>query len=544
MRGLNRYAQQRGIRLLYGGYGVEYGIAQNMGEYRGEVFLNRGRYPDGLVYQYLAFLSKQSGIDSPALKSCRGNESLNGVKSKNLPHFVDAVEPSAIYVHHEDRCVFEKFHKAWLGRRARPQRRWPNDSLLDAPGGVAPLAHGYSALIGVVNRVKCQDSGYDASRDTEIIIVSPATPRSDNWGQVLELWRQIVRQPPKVANVRIGFRETLPQPGGEAWVTLFNRMMSCDGLPFGAFTFVGGGTEEFPTDCALSGIPAINAHFLGSRSIHNAIRDIFREPMEIIAAQYAGNVRGVGFYCNPARQYNPKGIEHWIHHRQELRERFGRGRLFDEACALQYGREAGVKMSAYYQDVVWLHESKADSPGIECLYYAVRPSHYLHRTGNYRTPEHWNHLLLDAMTVSVGPSERHPAWAKSLNLFPAGPHQQLARRWQLAAEANTRDAGRITTALEASLRLCSVEDLRYPQSLFTVTAPLLAVVRNFHAARAEPHDRRNAERLQAARRNGLEAARLAEQFFPDPVDLGNTEVHTVPSYDHKLAKPRDEWVNR
>jgi hypothetical protein len=93
MHGLNHYAQQWRIRLPYRGYGVVYCIAQNTGEYRGEVFRNWGSYPDGVVYQYLAFPSKQCGIDSSMMGSCRANESLNRVNEslhQEVPQVINA----------------------------------------------------------------------------------------------------------------------------------------------------------------------------------------------------------------------------------------------------------------------------------------------------------------------------------------------------------------------------------------------------------------------------------------------------------------------
>src|SRR6266404_3058927 len=58
MRALNRYARDRGIRLLYGGYGAAYDAAAHAGEYQGDVFFNRESYPDGALYQCLAFPQK------------------------------------------------------------------------------------------------------------------------------------------------------------------------------------------------------------------------------------------------------------------------------------------------------------------------------------------------------------------------------------------------------------------------------------------------------------------------------------------------------
>jgi hypothetical protein len=62
MRNLNRYARERGMLLQFGGYGVAYHIAQQEGEYEGTVFLNRESYPNGRVYQCLAFPSEKAAL--------------------------------------------------------------------------------------------------------------------------------------------------------------------------------------------------------------------------------------------------------------------------------------------------------------------------------------------------------------------------------------------------------------------------------------------------------------------------------------------------
>ncbi len=65
MRDLNQYARQRGIHLQYGGYGAAYDMAQRKNEYHGKVFLNRESYPNGAVYQCLAFPEHERRHRSP-----------------------------------------------------------------------------------------------------------------------------------------------------------------------------------------------------------------------------------------------------------------------------------------------------------------------------------------------------------------------------------------------------------------------------------------------------------------------------------------------
>ncbi len=548
MRELNRYARARGLHLLFGGYGAAYDSAPYPGEYQGDVFYNRESYPDGPIYQCLAVPERKTPPDPRTLGSCRGNDELNRLKAENIARFVDAVEPGALYIHHEDCCVFEDFQKAWLGRCERCRRRWPNDSLLAPDGGAGALAHGYTAYINAVNAIRHPDSNYDAARDTEIVLVSPvympATSRSDDWGQVLELWRQIALQLPKVKNVQIGLRETLPQPGGaKRWIELFNSTMRGEGLPFEGFTFVVGGSDEFLTDYAMSGIPAMNAHFLGSRTIYNSVGDPFREPMELIAGEYSWNAHGTGFFRNPQKEGDLAGMADWIYKPGVPAEIFGPGKLFDRVCARLYGPEAGKQMAAYFRDMVWMPEGKLLQPTPDRAFYQGRQSLYLPRTWNYLTaiPEHWNHLLVDEMTWPDQMSERYRGWAKRFDLSDTELHRRLARRWRLQAELNDSGADRVRAALAAAPRADAVADLRYLLLLFSIDKPLLEAVRDFHAARAGVDAAERTRLLTAARTNALKAGKLAEASFPSPVDTAHNEVWALRTYPRKLTDAIDKW---
>jgi hypothetical protein len=91
----------------------------------------------------------------------------------------------------------------------------------------------------------------------------------------------------------------------------------------------------------------MNAHFLGARSIYNSTGDFYREPMELVAAQYSWNARAGGFFRDPRNEAEMQGIESWIYEPGEPPEIFGPGRLFDRICERLYGKAAGPEMSAY-----------------------------------------------------------------------------------------------------------------------------------------------------------------------------------------------------
>lgn len=549
MRDLNRFARARGIRLMYGGYGAAYDSAQSAGDYQGSVFLNRDSYPDGHTYQCLAFPPKKSGLDPRTMGGCRANDELNRLKADDLARFVDAVEPGAIYVHHEDCCVFEDFQKAWLGRCERCRRRWPNDSLLAPDGGAGGLAHGYTALIEGINRVR--HGGFAAERDTEVILVSPVympmTSRSDDWGQVLELWRTIARLLPRAVNVQVAFREILPQAGGgKRWIELFTDTMRREGLPFRAFLFQVGGADNYLTDYPATGAPAMNAHFLGARTVYSAVGDPYHEPMELLAAEYGWNARP-GFFRNPSREAEMKEIVPWVYEPGQPLEIYGPGRLFDRICAKLYGAAAGTEMAAYYRETRLLPESQKTPPGDQHAYYRNRRGSYLPRAWDrvHAIPSHWNHYFLDSRTwPPTIVDEGYLSGMRSLGIDQRETHRRLERRWAIGEDLNTWGRERIRKAIAAGPPAEAREDLEFLIALFDAHAPMIAALRAFHKAAANPASPETPSLLDLAERHAREAGQHAAKAFPDPVDPAVGEVRTLREYPAKLLSAIAEWRKR
>ena len=531
MRGLNRYARERGIRLIYGGYGAAYDLASRPGEYQGTPHLNRDSYPDGHVYSCLNYPGGKPNAGT--LGTCRSNDALNRVKGEELVRFVDAVEPGAVYIHHEDCCVFEDFQKAWLGRCDRCRKRWPNDSLVAADGGAGALAHGYSSLIEAINRVR--HDGFDASRDTEIILVSPvympANSTSAAWSNVLELWRAITRQLTPAPNVQIAFREIIPQRGGgRRWMDLFGEMMRAEKLPFSAFLFFIGGADNFLSNYPMSGAPAMTSHFLGAKSIYHATGDFYVEPMELVAAEYAWNVHSNGFYRNPSRERDLDEIARWLHTPGEPVEMFGDRSLFARICTKLYGEAAGREMFEYYHLREWLPDVPdlpSSNSNEKPLYYRRRDTPYLGRAFNYLTalPTHWEYYAHDANT-----------WSKpSTSAEDREMHRRRARMWTLTLELSDRGKKLVLSARNKSPRPEAIPDLDFLLTLFDVHRPMLHALKDFHTAMENTNAPAAKSLMTEAARNARSAAGLARQKFPRPVDPAMGEVRSLLKRPEELA---------
>lgn len=558
MRDLNRYARERGIHLEFGGYGASYGITYQTGPiyeegaYLGKVFKNRESYPDGPVYQCMGFTRGKKGVDASILGSCRSNESLNRLKGEELRQFVQAVEPGALYIHHEDQGNFRNTEAMWKKRCARCRERWPNDSLAASDGGAGGLANGYRALVHAINSVRNPNTGYDASRDCQIILISPVyvpdSPAPGDWSNALELWTNISRQLPQARNVQVGFREVFPQKfGGRRWTSEFNDAMHGAGLGFGLFLYFAGGADDWVSDYPLSGVPAMNALFRGAETIYNETGDAYREPMQLIAAEYSWNTRSTGFLADPAE--NTQAIDTWrkyVFQPDEPDALFGRGKLYDRVCNLLYGPGAGPIMAGYYRQSEWLPDTELTAQE------RTFSNGYLPMSWNraYAVPSHWRALALDSKTWTQEISnERYAEALARMKIERKELHRRLARRWRMGSELNRKGAEDIARALAAHPAPGAVEDLRFFETCLRVYQPVVDALADYHtgleAYLSTPRDDAAVNvRFSHALAEAREGQARATEAFPQPVDPIGGDVGAIRRYTGMLVKAIEAMPQR
>ncbi len=548
MRSLNQYARSRGISLVFGGYGAGYGMAYQRGPlyeeapYLGEVFKNRESYPDGPTYRCMGFPASREGVDPSILGTCRANEELNKLKAEELRKFVEAVQPGALYIHHEDFGGYQDTEEIWQQRCIRCRSRWPDNSLLAKTGGAGAFANGYSALVRAVESVKSSTTGYDASRDCQIILVSPVyepdSPSSDDWSKVLELWKNIAIQLPRADNLQVCFREVFSQEyGGETWIKAFNSVMANAGVNLGAYMFFLGGADNYSNSSPLTGAPAIDAEFIGARSIFNFNGNFFQEPMVVINAEYAWNTHFTGLSHEAARNEQVVGLWHrYMFEPDQPSEVFGQGGIYEAACKLLYGAQAAPIMASYYRETAWVPDAGTD--------YESQKAKYLPMTFNraYATPEHWKDLALDSKTWGLTISnETYAAEFASLKIERKELHRRLARRWSILADLNARGAKDVDKALRADPRPSCVEDLQFLATVFQVDQRLMEALVDFHRGMerhfASPQDAKEARgHFQKALTEAKQAQEQAENAFPHPIDPAGGEVGIVRTHSARLVR--------
>lgn len=553
---LNRYARARGFSLCFGGYGASYGMAyepvvmyEKGTAFKGQVFVNRRTYPDGPVYRCMGFPKARHGYEPAELGSCRSNDHLNRLKADELRRFVAAVEPGALYIHHEDFGGFQGTQKAWQKRCEQCRRRWPNDALQARDGGAGGLGHGYSALIDAVNSVKKPEAEYDAARDCQIILVSPVYvpdgPRSEDWAEAIELWRNIGLEIPKATNVQACFREVYPlRHGGERFTEQFASAMRDAGSPMRVFMFFAGGADRFYTDYPLSGAPALNALFLGSRGIYNTSGDFYQEPMELINAEFSWNARAKGFRVPRDYAESQQLVRSYMYEENQPADIFGPGELYDLACQRLYGRRAAPLMAKYYRLFTMLPEDPVKSPS------TGRPMTYVPLTWDraYAAPSHWRRLVQDSMTWGARiDDEVYLAALQRMGIERGELHRRMSRRWGLVSGLNRDALALLDSAIQAGPQPESLEDLRFLKTLLTVYQPLFDSLAAFHDAWHARLSGRVPDRegVDAALRLASLAHQLAEREFPRPVDPVGGEIGALLRLSGQLKRSiearRKEW---
>jgi hypothetical protein len=586
MRSLNRYARIRGIHLVFGGYGARYGMVDAKMKYFGEAWENKESYPNGSTYECMG----------SHLGTCRANEHLNHLKAEELRNFVRIVEPGALYIHHED-VGLDKFGPMWKKRDDRCRRRWPNDSVTAVDGAVGALTHLDSELIEAINSVKNPD-GYDASKDCVIIMVSPGygpdSISSSDWSDSLRFWVNYAKQLPPSANTLICFggssiSSIFPQQyGGKSWIDAFNSLTAQTGIHIGSFVFVVGGAEHFYTDYPLTGTPALDAIYHGATAIFNGNGNFYQKPMEVINAEYSWNYHSTGFYRDPGSWDEVMHLNlTYMFAKNQPRELFGPNSIYERACALLYGPEAGAIMESYYRDFQWVPETTPEENEWKSLQWYMdhsalsMPLHYRERPfagavaseadqlserpgvpeGDYlpvmwnrvyAIPEHGRDLAIDSKTWTQTIDDKYySGQLAKLHIDTQELHRRLTRRWTILAELNTNGARDIDQALNADPLPRSIPGLQFLKVKCQVDHPLLEALADFHRGMqlyyAAPEDKAFRQPLQRALNEAKEAQELAAKAFPHPIDpIGGTqpygpgEIAAIQTFSRLLV----ETINR
>lgn len=558
MRKLNSYARARGIKLLFAGYGANYGSIVRPEHNVGKVWYNRDRYPDGTIYSCFGENRPGRGI----VGTCRGNEALNRLKAAEMADFVRSVEPGALYIHHEDRGIGDPnidYHLTnyelwvtWKKRCFRCRNKWPNDSLLTKDGGAGAVAHAYSELLRAIRSVKNTDSGYDGARDCTVMFLSPGynpfpTLPSD-WENHLIFWENVVSLLPDDENFEIGFREVFPQQGtGVRWLDAYRQRLGSQGLNTRTFLFFLGGADLYSRDSfnyPFAGTAAMNGIFKGAETIYNFSGAVFQEPLQLFNAEYSWNVNAPG-HVIPSRYEETRST--WralMNNRRLAPEITGPTGFLAEAFRQLYGDDAGAKMHRIFN--FYRNQRRVEVP--EGIGSTIMATHYDRTVDQvygseidllvpvaaerlYPLSILWR--ILDMDLVSGGPelSARTKEVMALVGVDSVEWQRRWAELWQTYDEVNTEAVALASEVLRtADLRADARPDVEYLRKCLRVGRGFARVLNRYHEALAASLDKKGRDvvaPMVARTGNELDALEtlLDRDFTFDTVDpLGGDQA--------------------
>ncbi len=356
MRALNHYARERGVTLIFGGYGI------GKGGWGGEAYIGEAHnfLPGaGHKYQqdYPCSWNDVHNENSAYNGTCRSNQELRREKFREIKEFIQKVEPGALYIHHEDQSEFyaETQPFFWNKRCEACRKKWPNDALEKADGGAGAIADGYDVFCEARATVKKKD--YDASKDCKILLASPCYGAwynsPDEWSKVEELWVNISRCMKYGSNVYFVMREQFSNcEGGEGRLQRLSRLINEAGCIQKLMVFFVSGGALYGENAVFSSLPSFNSLVVGGNgAIFNFSGVLFQRPQQLFNSE-----------CSWNANYRPDGETIALDDRerqgQEYRRRMSKRDFIDQrhlepdgflakCCKLLYGDKAGELIFRY-----------------------------------------------------------------------------------------------------------------------------------------------------------------------------------------------------
>lgn len=315
---LHRLAEDRGIRLMIGGSGI--------------------------------------------LDKCRGNDALTKQLLERIHDYVRKTEPRFLYIHHEDHGRYVSTQMLWSRRSEERKRRWPNEQMAAADGAAGGFSHDYNALCDAIFSVKNADSGYDASRDCLVVLISPsyttARESDDIWDKQLEYWGAVSKLLKYKRNVCLGFREQfLRGDNNKRRVQEMVKAIRPQGEGPGLFLFSVSPASLYEMGPLFAPVPAAMSKLNeGADIVYYMCGRIFQEPLILLNASHMWNTDSLGALEVPktASQCYAFCTDGAYQARGTWEDRpapgiYGKGGFLELACRRLYGTKAGKQMEKLYE---------------------------------------------------------------------------------------------------------------------------------------------------------------------------------------------------
>jgi len=315
---LNRMADERGIKLMIGGYGITY--------------------------------------------QRRGNEELTKQVLDRIRGYVRKTEPRFLYIHHEDHGTYVSTQLLWSRRSDECKRRWPSEEMAAADGAAGGFSHDYNAICDAVFNVKNAESGYDAARDCLVVLVSPSYATADEpdeiWDKQLAYWKTVCKLLKHKKNVCLGFREQFLRGDNhkKRVLEMSEAIRSQAGGP-GLFLFSVSPASLYEMGPLFAPVPAAMSKLNeGAEVVYYMCGRIFQEPLILLNASHMWNTDSLGAiavpktasqcyaFCN-SPVYRARGT--WVD--KPTVGIYGPGGFLELACRRLYGTRPGKHLERLYE---------------------------------------------------------------------------------------------------------------------------------------------------------------------------------------------------
>jgi hypothetical protein len=347
---LNQYARRKGVALQYSSSncGIDY-IAWGR-DCPEPWILNRESYPDGPVYPCVG------GTDwkPTTAGGCLSNDALIELIARRQKQLVQDIEPGSIYLHNMDLAGYRDMATAWKSRCPRCRQRFPDNEPYSARGYAAAVANLYNRIITELKSVRNPESGYDASRDLEIVFASPGYSVADesdaDWGKDLKYFAEIARQGTDRRHVQMTFREQFQRlDKGGLRIEEMARTLEQAGWPDAMFVFAVQGADFLDSANLLVSTPVVTGTYRGAATMYNFNGHVFSEIQALANVNYAWNHDAPGS-LDPG-QFAGALLREEVSRYSKGRQHseFLYGRFLDYACAELYGRNAAPSMAEVFR---------------------------------------------------------------------------------------------------------------------------------------------------------------------------------------------------
>ena len=341
---LNRYARRRGVALQFSSssWGIDY-YSWGTG-YPQPWILNRESYPDGPVYACV----------TGTVGGCLSNDALIGIIARRQKQLVQDLEPGSIYLHQIDAATYAQLVQLWKTRCPRCRQRFPEDEPASARGYAGAAAGLYNRIVAELKSVRNPESGYDASRDLEIVFASPGysywTESDAEWENELKYFSEIGRQLVDKQRVQITFREQYNRLDGRGLrLEEMARTLGQVGWPDAPFVFAVQGADFLDSSNMFVSSPVLTGTYRGAGTLYSFNGHVHSEVQLLANANYAWNHRAPGAvdprqFAGPALRQEASRYSTGAKHSEFLV-----GRFLETACAALYGEKAAPWMVALFR---------------------------------------------------------------------------------------------------------------------------------------------------------------------------------------------------